>query len=253
MYRRKPMGKLIAVWGAPGSGKTTFSVKLAEALYRSRGKAGCSVIVVFTDSVAPALPVVFPGYKPEDIFSVGSILSKPDITPNDAVAGIVTVKDRMNLGFLGYRLGENKYSFPAYTEEKAKTLFTVLCGVSDYVIADCMSDPTANCLTSSALSLADSTVRISSPDLRCMSYCSSQLSLFAAGGYLHDDDIQVMNVPGAEYTNSAPDMSAALGLKAYILPYSPMLLEQSLAGVLYEPLKDKRYMQTVQKIAERLV
>ena len=62
-----------------------------------------------------------------------------------------------------------------------------------------------------------------------------------------------MNVPGAEYTNSAPDMSAALGLKAYILPYSPMLLEQSLAGVLYEPLKDKRYMQTVQKIAERLV
>ena len=30
-------------------------------------------------------------------------------------------------------------------------------------------------------------------------------------------------------------------------------LEQSLAGVLYEPLKDKRYMQTVQKIAERLV
>ena len=34
------MGKLIAVWGSPGSGKTTFSVKLAEALYnRSRGKS----------------------------------------------------------------------------------------------------------------------------------------------------------------------------------------------------------------------
>ena len=62
------MGKLIAVWGSPASGKTTFSVKLAETLYRSRGKAGCSVIVVFTDSVTPTLPVVFPGYKPEDIF-----------------------------------------------------------------------------------------------------------------------------------------------------------------------------------------
>ena len=27
------MGKLKAVWGSPGSGKTTFSVKLAEAIY----------------------------------------------------------------------------------------------------------------------------------------------------------------------------------------------------------------------------
>lgn len=30
------MGKLIAVWGAPSSGKTAFSVKLAEALYLCR-------------------------------------------------------------------------------------------------------------------------------------------------------------------------------------------------------------------------
>ena len=45
------MGKLIAVWGSPDSGKTTFSVKLAEALYnRSRGKS--AVIVVFTDEKA---------------------------------------------------------------------------------------------------------------------------------------------------------------------------------------------------------
>ena len=46
------MGKLIAVWGAPNSGKTALSVKLAEAIYsRSRGKS--SVIVVFTDIVTP--------------------------------------------------------------------------------------------------------------------------------------------------------------------------------------------------------
>ena len=53
------MGKMIAVWGSPGSGKTTLSVKLAEALYnRSRGKN--SVIVVFTDIVTPSIPAVFP-------------------------------------------------------------------------------------------------------------------------------------------------------------------------------------------------
>ena len=56
------MGKLIAVWGSPGSGKTTFSVKLAEALYnRSRGKS--AVIVVFTDIVTPTIPVIFPNFR----------------------------------------------------------------------------------------------------------------------------------------------------------------------------------------------
>ena len=55
------MGKLIAVWGSPDSGKTTFSVKLAEALYnRSRGKS--AVIVVFTDIVTPSIPVIFPNW-----------------------------------------------------------------------------------------------------------------------------------------------------------------------------------------------
>ena len=52
------MGKLIAVWGSPGSGKTTFSVKLAEALYnRSRGKS--AVIVVFTDIVTPSMQYAY--------------------------------------------------------------------------------------------------------------------------------------------------------------------------------------------------
>ena len=79
------MGKLIAVWGTPNSGKTTLSVKLAEAIYgRSRGKS--SVIVVFTDIVTPTLPVVFPNFRSEDIYSVGSVLSKPDFFADDVVS-----------------------------------------------------------------------------------------------------------------------------------------------------------------------
>ena len=82
------MGKLIAVWGSPGSGKTTFSVKLAEALYnRSRGKS--AVIVVFTDIVTPTIPVIFPNFRSEDVFSVGTILSKPDFFADDVVSNMV--------------------------------------------------------------------------------------------------------------------------------------------------------------------
>ena len=105
------MGKLIAVWGSPGSGKTTFSVKLAEALYnRSRGKS--AVIVVFTDIVTPTIPVIFPNFRSEDVFSVGTILSKPDFFADDVVSNMVMTKDRMNLGFLGYKDGETITAFP---------------------------------------------------------------------------------------------------------------------------------------------
>ena len=61
------MAKSIAVWGAPNSGKTTFATKLARAIY---DEYQSTVIVVYADMETPALPVVFPNYKKEDLFSV---------------------------------------------------------------------------------------------------------------------------------------------------------------------------------------
>ena len=49
--------KIITVWGSPHSGKTTFSVKLAEALYE---KTKATVIVLFCDVTTPTLPILFP-------------------------------------------------------------------------------------------------------------------------------------------------------------------------------------------------
>lgn len=85
------MGKLIAVWGSPGSGKTTFSVKLAEALNsRSKKSAGHKTLVVFTDLTSPVVPVVFPNRKSEDIYSLGSVLVKTDLSPNVIFSNTIT-------------------------------------------------------------------------------------------------------------------------------------------------------------------
>ena len=113
------MGKLIAVCGSAGSGKTTFSVKFAETLYhRSHGKH--SVIALFCDIVTPSIPVIFPNRREEDLFSVGSVLSKTDFYADDVVSHMMMTKDRMNLGYLGYLSGENKNSFPEYKDVRAK-------------------------------------------------------------------------------------------------------------------------------------
>ncbi len=246
------MSKMIAVFGAPGSGKTTFSVKLAEMLYsRSRGKS--SVIVVFADNITPTIPVVFPNHKSEEIFSIGTVLSKPDFFADDVASNIVMTKGRMNLGFLGYKEGENIHSYPAYTKAKAKYFYEVLLGITDYVIVDCMSLPDINCLTAVALEQADQVVRIASPELKCISFQMSQHKLFAAMGYLQSGEILVMNIPRQELSLAAQEAKSHLGEVAYTLPFSMSLMNQYMEGNMALPLKDKRYVQVMSKIAEGLV
>ena len=77
------MSKLIAVWGTPQSGKTTFTVKLANALnLGGKGKSIHSAIAVFPDITTPVVPTVFPNKKDEELYSLGSVLQKPDLTRN---------------------------------------------------------------------------------------------------------------------------------------------------------------------------
>ena len=97
-------GKIIAVWGSPNSGKTTFATTLATAIYDTFNS---TVIVLYTDLNAPVLPVIFPNEKSEDLGSVGIPLSKTEIETETVIQNLVTVKARQNFGFIGYRTGEN--------------------------------------------------------------------------------------------------------------------------------------------------
>lgn len=77
------MGKIIAVWGTPNSGKTAFTMKLAGHLYETGRRRQTKVVAVLTDVIAPSMPVVFPLYRSEDIYSLGELLAKTTITADD--------------------------------------------------------------------------------------------------------------------------------------------------------------------------
>ena len=66
------MSKIIAVWGSPGSGKTTTACKLA---YELASKTGKDTALLTNDIIAPSLPVLFPILKKKDMEnkSVGRI------------------------------------------------------------------------------------------------------------------------------------------------------------------------------------
>ena len=66
------MGKVITVWGSPGSGKSMFSCILAKALTRDKRKA----IIINAEISVPMLPV----WLPEPVSYTH--LKSPGRTPN---------------------------------------------------------------------------------------------------------------------------------------------------------------------------
>ena len=81
----------------------------------------------------------------------------------------------------------------------------------------------------------------------------SQQKIFASHGYLRENDVAVMNIPREEFNLAAADARLHLGKIAFTVPYCSTLTEQYMEGNLYEPLKDKKFMQTIRAIAERVV
>lgn len=109
------MSKMIAVCGAPGSGKTTAALKIAEEIYYA--KKG-SVIFLSPDLNVPCLAYIFPNCKEAELYSVGVALDRTDIYREDVLRQMNHVKTMENFGFLGYKAGENSFSYPKATEDK---------------------------------------------------------------------------------------------------------------------------------------
>ena len=239
--------KIIAVWGSPHAGKTAFAVKFAENLYqRTRG----AVVVLHCDLLTPTLPILFPNAREQDLFSVGTVLAKPNIFRGDIVSNLVTVKERQNLGFLGYRTGENRYSFPTFGRVKVTEFFAVLSDLADSIVVDCTSDPESNLLTAVSLQDAGTLIRVSSPDLSSLSFFQSQTG--AGFGTPKERTVSILNVRDPDTAPLASDFASHLGAQV-ILPYSEALREQSLVGTLIQPTKDRRYLSGIAKVTEAVI
>lgn len=242
------MSKLIAVWGSPNSGKTTFAVKLAAAVY---AQYSCTVLTVFTDDVAPALPVLFPMRKAEDLCSMGVPLSKAEIAQGDIIGSIVTVREKMNFGFLGYKDGENRYTYPEAGENKCREFFRMVQTLADVVIADCTAE--MNTLSKAAVTDADSVIRIVSPDLKSISFCSSQLPLYTDPLLKPDQHIIGLNVNESEVYMPVEDARQHFGGVSFTLPYSREIRLQTINGTLTGKTKDKKYNAKLKAVTEKVI
>lgn len=237
------MSKLIAVCGSPESGKTTLALKLAQELYYSMKT---SVLFLSVDLTVPVMGYIFPHCKESDLYSIGKTLDKTDIYREDVMKQIVTVKTMMNFGYLGFKAGENKYSYPRPTEDKVLELFRCMSEIADYVVIDCVSD-NEDFISTLARREADVVIQAITPDLKCMTYFASNGDAYLGCA---DKTAIVMNTTEKDLYLPFDEVKNHFKKVQFVLPYSYALKQQTITGTLSERLADRKYREVISKLAK---
>ncbi len=235
------MSKLIVICGSPGSGKTSTGLKLAQGL-NSVNKD--SVLFVSLDTVVPTIGYLLPHSKPNELHSLGEIMNRTNIYREDVMKQIITDNRISNLGYLGFLLGENQYTYPAPTEDKVIELFHCLREIAEYIVIDCISDNT-DFLSELAKREADYVVPIISPDLKGMTYFASNRDVFAGNT---DKTVAVINTTERDLYLPFQEIKSNFQCTPLILPYCYELKKQMITGALSEKITDKKYREGISQL-----
>ena len=241
--------QVLAVWGSPGSGKTTLSVRLAKYLAEQKK----NVALLLCDMTTPMLPCICPPADLECERSLGSILAATHVTSTLIKQNCITHKKISYLTIIGMLKGENVFTYPPYSQELAAELIDHLRDIAPYIIIDCGSHIAHDILSAVALMEADTVLRLVNCDLKSISYLSSQLPLLKDQKW--DTDKQYKVASNIKTNQAGEHIEQVLGNVTFKLPHSDELENLALSGDLLKDLslKDSRGFRTeIAKIAKEV-
>lgn len=241
--------QVLAVWGSPGSGKTTVAVKLAKYLADKRK----NVALLLCDMTAPMLPCICPPTDLECEKSLGSILAAARITDTLIKQNCITHRKEKYLTMIGMLKGENVFTYPPYNGDLAKELIECVRRIVPYVIIDCSSTIATDILSAVSLMEADSVLRLVNCDLKSVSYLSSQLPLLNDNSWNAEKQYKAAsNIKNGEAGES---IESVLGNTVFKIPHSDELENHFLEGDLFQELvlKDSRgFRREIRKISKEV-
>lgn len=241
--------QMLAVWGSPGSGKTTVAVKLAARLAMQKR----DVALLLCDMNTPMLPCICPPGELEEEHSLGSILAATHVSESLVRHNCITHKRFRHLTLFGMRKGENEYTYPPYERTQAEELLQCLRGIAPYIIIDCGSYIANDILSAIALMESDAVLRLVNCDLKSISYLSSQLPLLRESKW--DADKQYKVASNVRANEASGHIEQVLGSVAFQIPHSEEVFAQVLEGNLFAELsmKDSRgFRKSIEAITKEV-
>lgn len=148
--------------------------------------------------------------------------------------------------------GREMEVYPSFDETKVRSLLSVLNSLADFVVVDCTS-ALKNPISRVAIKEADTVIRLASPDLKSISFFSSQLPLYGDPVFRLEEHIEGINVPDADLYMPIEEAKSRLHDPRFVVPYSRAVKQQMLDGKLTEPLNDKKYNDRIKSIVEKIV
>lgn len=238
--------KLIVMWGNPCSGKTTATIKLAQA-FAALHK---NVLVIFSDALCPSTASLFP-QQANNQQSLGELLSLPTLTQEELLRYTLTLKQQPYLAFLGYKKGDHALSYASYNREQAIDLLTLAKHSADVVIMDCASYVSADVLSTVALEVADFVFRFHTCDLKSLMFYASYLPMLSDARFQQAEIIPLLSNIKPEQDNQT--YNQVIGGVRLQLPHVAALEQHMLEARLLDALPAGKSSTAFQQGIEHMV
>ncbi|QWU13170.1 Cellulose biosynthesis protein BcsQ [Paenibacillus sophorae] len=223
---------LIAVWGSPNSGKTVTAVKLAQALAARKQ----NVLLLCCDALCPSVSTIAPQGAAKHS-SLGELLSLPALTQEELLRYALPLDVSPQIALLGYKKGDNVFSYPSYDRERAVDLLTLARHLADVVLVDCASYLSVDPISTVALELADSVIRLHSCDLKSLMFFASYLPLLTDARFRRSTPISVLSNVKPE--QDGREYSEVFGGIQVTLPHVAALEQQAASARLLDDCSGK--------------
>lgn len=238
--------KLIVMWGNPCSGKTTATIKLAQALATLRK----NVLVIFSDALCPSTASLFP-QQTSNQQSLGELLSSPTLTQEELLRYTLTLKNQPHLAFLGYKKGDHALSYASYSREQAIDLLTLAKHSADVVLIDCASYVSADVLSTVALEVADFVFRFHTCDLKSLMFYASYLPMLSDARFQQAETIPLLsNIKPGQDSQTYTQVVGGVRLQ---LPHVSTLEQQMLEARLLDALPAGKSSVAYQQGIEHMI
>ena len=241
--KEKTMGKVITVWGSPGSGKSMFCCILAQALTRDKRKA----IIINGEAGVPMLPVWLPEQLIETNASIGQVLSSVEIDTSLVASHVTVLKSYPFIGLMGYSAGETPLSYPETDFNMVLQLVSAASKLVDFVILDCGPSMT-NVFTPAAIASGDLVARILTPDLKGINYLKAHQPLLADGRFHYDSHLTFAGM--ARPFHAFEEMGYLIGGFDGLLPYGKEIDRCATEGGMFQALKycNAKYIASLNRV-----